>query len=244
MSAVLLGFVLGLQHASDPDHLVAVATIVTRERRFQEGALVGAAWGLGHMATVTVAVAIIVSLNMTLPARVTAGLELVGAGMLVLLGAWRLRDVARGLGSVAPEHVAIDHDHGGSEVVHSHPHAHHGDDVHTHPPVHPSRLLSRALAGARGRQGALLVGAVHGLAGSAAVALLVLTTLPSPASAVVYLLVFGLGTIAGMTALTAVMAYPVSVALRVATLRRGLAVAAGFGSIAFGIYYAARTLGA
>jgi ABC-type nickel/cobalt efflux system permease component RcnA len=235
--------VLGLQHASDPDHLVAVATIVTRERRFQEGALVGIAWGLGHMATVTVAGAIIVSFSTTVPSHVTRGLELVVACMLVLLGAWRLREATRGLGNVALDHAAADHDHGGSGVVHSHPHAHRGD-VHTHPHVHPSRRLLHALGGARARWGVLLVGAVHGLAGSATVALLVLTTLPRPASAVVYLLVFGLGTIVGMTALTAAMAYPVALALRLGTVRRGLAVAAGFGSIAFGIYYAARTLGA
>jgi high-affinity nickel-transport protein len=235
--------VLGLQHASDPDHLVAVATIVTRERRFQEGALVGVAWGLGHMVTVTAAGAVLVSLNTALPSRVTRGLELLVAGALVLLGAWRLRDATRGLGSVSLDHAAADHDHGGSAVVHSHPHAHRGD-VHAHTHVHPSRRLLQALSGARARWSALLVGAVHGLAGSATVALLVLTTLPTAASAVGYLLVFGLGTIVGMTALTAAMAYPVALALRLGTVRRGLAVVAGFGSIAFGIYYAARTLGA
>jgi high-affinity nickel-transport protein len=195
------------------------------------------------MATVTLAGGVIVSLNLALPAHLTAGLELAVAGMLVVLGAWRLRDAGRGLASVPIDHVATDHDHGGDEVFHSHPHAHRSD-VHAHPHVHPSRRLVRAIGGARSRVGALLVGAVHGLAGSAAVALLVLATLPTAASAVVYLVVFGLGTIVGMTALTAAMAYPLALALRLGRVRRGLGLAAGFGSIAFGIYHAARTLGA
>ena len=235
VSAVVLGFVLGLQHATDPDHLVAVATIVTRERRFGDGALVGVLWGLGHMATLTAAGALIVGFRVTLGAGVASGLELGVAAMLILLGVLRLRDAARGFGAV---HLAGEHEHGGAEVVHRHPHAH-GDGSHEAPHVHPSRRLLAALAERRGRLPlrALLVGAVHGMAGSAAAALLVLATISTTAGAVAYLAVFGLGTIAGMTALTAAMAYPVSLALRFGRARQTLALCAGLGSIAFGLAY-------
>lgn len=238
VSAVLLGFVLGLQHATDPDHLVAVATIVTRERRFADGALVGVLWGVGHMATLTLAGALIVGFKLTLAARVASGLELVVAAMLILLGALRLRDAMRGFDTVTPSHLAADHEHGHLEAVHSHPHVH-GDHVHAHPHVHPSLSLLAALGAPRGRLPlrALLVGAVHGMAGSAAASLLVLATLGSTAGAVAYLGVFGVGTILGMTLLTAAMAYPVSLALRFGHARRALAVCAGLGSIAFGIAY-------
>jgi len=167
-----------------------------------------------------------------------SGLELAVAGMLILLGVLRLRDAARGLATVPAAHLVADHEHGGQGVVHSHPHVHGADHAHEHPHVHPSRWL--ASLGWRsgwpaGR--ALLVGAVHGLAGSAAVSLLVLATLRSTASAVAYLLIFGVGTIIGMTLLTAVMAYPVALALRFRRARQALAICAGIGSIVFGLAY-------
>ena len=238
-SAVLLGFVLGVQHATDPDHLVAVATIVTRERRFADGALIGALWGFGHMVTLALAGAVIVGFAITLRPRVATGLELLVAAMLVILGALRLRDAARGVSGVEPAHLTADHDHGGAEVLHSHVHAH-GDHVHGHPHVHPSRRLVAALGAGRRRLAAraIAVGAVHGMAGSAAVSLFVLATLPTVAGAMAYLLVFGAGTIIGMTALTAAMAYPVALAARLRRARTALAVGAGVGSIAFGIAYA------
>jgi hypothetical protein len=238
LSAVALGFVLGLQHATDPDHLVAVATIVTRERRFADGALVGVVWGVGHMATLTLAGALIVGFRLTVGRELGGGLELGVAAMLVVLGILRLRDAARGLDTVTPVHLAAEHDHGHREALHSHSHAH-GAAVHAHPHVHPSHRLLAALRRRRWRLPlrALLVGAVHGLAGSAAVSLLVLATLSSVWSAAAYLVVFGLGTIAGMTVLTAAMAYPVTLALRLRYARQALAVCAGIGSIAFGLAY-------
>lgn len=242
-SAVVLGFVLGVQHATDPDHLVAVATIVSRERRFVDGALIGALWGVGHMSSLMVAGAVIIAFSITLRPRFTTGLELLVAAMLIVLGILRLRDVARGVAAVAPEHLTADHDHDGAEVVHSHAHDH-GGRVHRHPHVHPSRRLLAAFGAGRRRLAARAVGigAVHGMAGSAAVSLLVLATLPTPAGAAAYLLVFGAGTIIGMTALTAVMAYPVALASRVRRARTALAVAAGAGSLAFGIAYAVRAV--
>lgn len=241
ISAALLGFVLGLQHATDPDHLVAVATIVTRERRFADGALIGTLWGLGHTLTLAAAGGAIIALGLTPGPVVGTGLELLVAAMLIVLGVWRLRDAAHGLEGVPAAHLIADHDHGRVEAVHSHPHAH-GSGAHRHPHVHPSRRLLAAWRDGRLPLRALIVGAVHGMAGSAAVSLLVLATLRSAAGAALYLAVFGLGTIVGMTALTAAMAYPVSLALRVQRVRRVLAVGAGIGSIGFGIAYAIHVL--
>jgi high-affinity nickel-transport protein len=238
ISAALLGIVLGLQHATDADHLVAVATIVSRERRFAEGAVVGALWGVGHSLTLGIAGLAIVLLDVRIPETMAGGLELVVAVMLIALGAWRLSDVARGVDTVAGTHLLSDHDHGGREIVHSHAHTHGGHE-HEHPHVHPSSRLVAALTARRGvGLRALSVGAVHGMAGSAAISLLVLATTGSPAAAALYLVLFGAGTIVGMTVLTAAMAYPVSLALRFERARRGLAVAAGVGSIAFGVIYA------
>lgn len=244
LSAMLLGFLLGLQHATDPDHLVAVATILTRERRFTDGALIGVLWGAGHMTTLTIVGAIIIGLKLTISPAVGGSLELVVAAMLIVLGVLRLRDAMRGLETVPPGHLVADHDHGGGAgVVHSHPHAHDAEHTHEHAHVHPSRWLAKL--GWRGgwpAGRALVVGAIHGLAGSAAVSLLVLATLRSTASAVVYLLIFGVGTILGMTLLTAIMAFPVSMALRYRRARQALALCAGIGSIAFGLVYGYRLI--
>lgn len=241
LSVTLLGFVLGLQHATDPDHLVAVGTIVTGERRFRDGALIGTLWGLGHTATLAVAGGILWALNVTLQPEVGRGLELLVAAAIVTLGALRLRDALRGFADSPRDHVLADHDHDGGEAFHSHTHTH-GRGAHAHPHVHPSPPLLNAVRGKR-RQGALrafVIGAVHGLAGTAALSLLVLTTLPSASSLVAYLLIFGLGTIAGMTVLTAALAYPVVWATRFYRAHRALGICAGLAAIAFGLGYAWR----
>jgi ABC-type nickel/cobalt efflux system permease component RcnA len=179
LSAVFLGFLLGLQHATDPDHLVAVATILTRERRFIDGAMIGVLWGAGHMTTLTIVGVIIIGLKLTISPAVGGWLELVVAAMLIVLGVLRLRDAVRGVEAVPAGHVVADHDHGvRAGVVHSHAHVHGAEHTHEHPHVHPSGWLG-TLGWRSGWPAwrALVVGAVHGLAGSAAVSLLVLATL-------------------------------------------------------------------
>ena len=235
VSAILLGFVLGLQHATDPDHVVAVATIVTRERRFAAGARVGLLWGIGHALTLALAGTVIVALGRSVPVGVAAGLELLVAAMLVLLGVLRLREAIRGILAVAPDARLANHRHGRSEVVHAHQGA---------PHVHPSAALLAAWRDESRRVGlrALLVGAVHGMAGTAAVALLVLATLHTAFAAMTYLVVFGLGTLAGMTALTAAMAYPVAQLSRLRRMREAMAVVSGLAAIVFGCWYAVRVV--
>jgi len=238
LSVILLGFLLGLQHATDPDHVVAVATIVSRRPRFLAGALIGALWGVGHTLTIVAVGGTIIVLNLSVSHRLGLSLELAVAVMLVLLGSFRLVWTLRGRDHVHPEHLRSVHDHTATPALHSHPHAHDGI-AHTHPHLHPSRWLVAALQSvgvARGLQ-SVGIGIVHGLAGSAAVALLVLSTIKDPYWAAAYLLVFGAGTILGMTAITATLTLAfAATAPRFARLNRALACGTGVVSLCLGIF--------
>lgn len=173
-----LGFLLGLRHATDADHVAAVAALAGRGRA--RGWALGAAWGLGHTATVFLAGLALIAFKLSIPPALERGLESAVGLMLVGLGLANL--AGRGLSGV---------------TAHSHAHGH--DDAHEHPHLHlpPAAGLERP---ALWRSAA--VGMVHGLAGSAAVALLALAAIPGPSWAAGYLLLFGLGTIAGMLACT------------------------------------------
>lgn len=186
---ILLGALLGLRHATDADHVVAVTTIVARERSLLGGARVGAIWGVGHTLTLLLLGGAIIAFRLVIPPRVGLGLEFGVAIMLIGLGFSNLRQ--------------RDEDR---------------------PPK-----LSRPL----------LVGIVHGLAGSAAVALLVLATIREPLAAAFYLLMFGLGTILGMMVVTMLLAAPALWATgRLANMQTGVRMAAGALSIVFGMLLA------
>ena len=240
LSAVLLGLLLGIQHATDADHVVAVATIVSRTRRFGAGALIGAFWGLGHTVTIAAVGAAIILFRITVTPTIGLSMELAVAAMLMVLGALRIARALRGAGDVPPEHLAEPHRHDAEPAFHSHAHAH-GALVHRHPHVHPPARLAEAVRGVGIGQAtrSALVGVVHGLAGSAAVALLALGTMQEPYLAVGYLLVFGAGTIAGMIAITALIALPFAAgARRLARWQRALAAGTGMVSLGFGLFLA------
>ena len=210
LGAIALGFVFGLQHATDTDHVVAVASIVSRTGRFVSGALVGAFWGLGHTVTIVGAGAAIVLFNVTVTSKAGLSMELAVALMLMALGVSRIVKLMRN----REERSSSGHGESGFWLV-----------LRTLGPAQAARST--------------LTGLVHGLAGSAIVALLVLSTVRSPYAAVVYLLVFGLGTIAGMIAITALLSVPF--AARVPILfrfRRALALGTGLLSLGFGLYLA------
>jgi len=199
LSVGILGFLLGLRHATDADHVVAVTTIVTRERTFARAAWIGGLWGIGHSLTVLVVGGALVAFRLVIPPRLGLGLEFAVALMLILLGFSNLRPASAG----APK---------------------------AHPHEHPPRL-----SGWR----PVLVGIVHGLAGSAAVAILVLAAIPETAWALAYLTVFGVGTIAGMTLITAMLAAPAFYAgERMARFQTGIRLAAGALSLVFGLLLA------
>ncbi|MBI3028297.1 MAG: high-affinity nickel-transport family protein [Candidatus Rokubacteria bacterium] len=238
LSVVLLGLLLGVQHATDPDHVAAVATIVSRRPRFSSGALIGAFWGIGHTLTIVGVGGAIILLNLTISHTVGLSLELAVAVMLVLLGSLRLVWTFKGRDHVRPEHLQAAHDHAAGPAFHSHPHAHDGV-THSHPHLHPSRRMLDALqsVGAPQVLRSVGIGIVHGLAGSAAVALLVLSTIKNPYWATAYLLVFGAGTILGMMAITAAMTVPFTLtARRFAWLNRSLAFGTGAVSLCLGVF--------
>lgn len=233
-----LGLLLGIQHAADPDHILAVATIVSREPRFGSGALIGILWGLGHTLALTTAGGAIILLNLTVVPRVALSLELAVALMLVGLGALRLVWSFRGVRHIHPEHLRARHEHGHGDTFHSHFHTHDGVP-HRHPHIHPSTRLLRALRAVGVGQAirSVTVGLIHGLAGSAAAALLVLSTIQAPAWALAYLGVFGAGTIVGMMAITATLTVPFAVSARGFTrVNRTLSLGTGLVSVGVGLF--------
>jgi ABC-type nickel/cobalt efflux system permease component RcnA len=244
LAIIALGFFLGMRHATDPDHVIAVSTIVSRERSLWHASLIGILWGLGHTLTIVIVGAAIILFSIVIPPRIGLTMELSVGLMLVLLGLMNLSGFTRWMTeSLTP---AAD----GRPATHAHPHAH-GDYVHSHPHGHtpdthghredqtPQGWLDKTF-GALGLYQSLrplIVGVVHGLAGSAAVALLVLTTIRNPVWAITYLVVFGVGTIAGMMLITAAIAMPlVFGGDRFGGLSRYFATASGLVSLGFGLF--------
>jgi cytochrome c biogenesis protein CcdA len=195
-----LGLALGIRHATDADHVVAVVAMASRQKRIWPAALVGAVWGLGHSLTIFVVGGLIILLNLAVPPRVGLSFEFAVGIALTIVGAW---NVTAKPGTENPD-----------------PHSH----------EHPHRLrapFSRAF----------VVGLVHGLAGSAAVALLVLATVRDPIAGCAYLLVFGLGTVIGMVLITIAFASPVAVLVgRSSGSGTFLRLATGVLSLAFGLW--------
>lgn len=186
---ILLGVLLGLRHATDADHVVAVTTIVARERSLLGAARVGAVWGIGHTLTLLLLGGAIIAFRLVIPPRIGLGLEFAVALMLIALGY--------------------------------------------------SNIRQREVEAAPAMSRPLMIGVVHGLAGSAAVALLVLATIRTPFAAAMYLLMFGLGTVLGMMIVTALLAVPaLFVGERVVKMRVGVRAAAGALSIVFGLLLA------
>jgi high-affinity nickel permease len=218
ITALGLGFVLGLGHALDADHVVAVSTLVSQGRGVLRSCLRGAYWGLGHTLALLSAGAAVFALKVQISPELEHGLETAVGAMLVLLGGHVL---FRALGAVSlhrHEHV-----HGGAP--HRHLHVHVGDrGEHRH--LHLWREAPQPL----------LVGLLHGLAGSGALVLLVLASLPSPAAALAYILVFGAGSTAGMLVLSGLIGVPFALTAgssRTAALV--LRVIVGCGSVLVGL---------
>jgi high-affinity nickel permease len=218
VTALGLGLTLGLRHALDADHVAAVSTLVARERGLAQSCLLGAFWGAGHTLALLGAGIAVVGFKLTITPGLEAALErAVGLVLVVLAGHVLLRALG---GMLVHGH---EHAHGG--VTHRHAHAHLGSPDAGH--VHLVRLGGRPF----------LVGLLHGLAGSAALTLLVLGTISSPIGALVYILVFGVGSTAGMLLLSGLVGLPVALLAPGAhRLRAAIQVVAGAGSAALGIW--------
>jgi ABC-type nickel/cobalt efflux system permease component RcnA len=240
LSIIAVGFFLGMRHATDPDHVIAVSTIITRQPKLARAALIGAFWGLGHTVTIFVVGTASILFNLTIPARVGLSMELSVGVMLIVLGILNVVSFFRSLPD-APgqvhEAAVHSHHHTHGDYIHRHPHAHQ-PEVHPHAPDQtPVAFLDRVFgkSGLYQHVRPLAIGIVHGLAGSAAVALLVLATIRNPQWAIAYLLVFGVGTIAGMMVITMSLASALKVVgTRSWHVSRRLAMASGLLSLAFG----------
>ena len=138
MSLLGLGFILGMRHSTDADHVVAVSTIVAREKRLGPACILGMVWGLGHTITIFAVGAAIIFLKLVIPARVGLSMEFAVGLMLVLLGA--LNVAGLGLGSLGAAEHAHAHDHAHGDHDHSHGEAHHHHDAAPHVHAHTHAL--------------------------------------------------------------------------------------------------------
>ncbi len=200
LPVLLVGFLLGMRHATDPDHVVAVTTIVSQRPAARAALSVGALWGLGHTLTIFVVGGAIILFGIVIPPHVGLGMELAVALVLIALGLANLAGLRR--------------------------------IPHTHALAEEAPVASRL-----GRLRPLAVGLVHGLAGSAAIALFVLATIRDPRWALLYLLLFGAGTVAGMVLITSALAVPFALAARKnRALGAVLLRLTGVVSVAFGVF--------
>jgi ABC-type nickel/cobalt efflux system permease component RcnA len=211
-----LGLLLGMRHSTDADHVVAVSTIVSKQRSIRQAGLIGTIWGLGHTLTIFAVGSLIILFGVVIPPRLGLSMEFSVALMLILLGVLNLTGVMQRVTLYL---------------------------TRNRKPVPSMEKAETLLDRTVGRFGLyqcvrpLVIGIVHGLAGSAAVALLVLSTIHSPVWATVYLLIFGAGTMVGMMCMTAVMAVPLAFAgNRFSSVSRVFSLASGVVSVCFGFF--------
>jgi high-affinity nickel-transport protein len=254
LGIALLGLLLGMRHATDPDHVIAVTAILSREHRLAAATLIGVIWGLGHTLTVFAVGAAIIIFKFAVPVRLGLAMEFAVAITLILLGlrtvgALVRRIAARLFVTLPPYTEDLPEDLPEDLIVHSHSHTHDGAP-HRHPHVHGADgefhrehvLAPYALPRLAARRPLLRsfgVGLVHGFAGSAAIALLVLSAIPEPLWATLYLLIFCVGTIIGMGLITTAIATPMIVASRrMSSLHQRLVTGSGLLSFGFGLFLA------
>jgi nickel/cobalt exporter len=199
-----LGLLLGMRHSTDPDHVVAVSTIVSKQRTIRQAGLIGTIWGLGHTLTIFAVGSLIILFGVVIPPRLGLSMEFSVALMLILLGVLNLTGLLQRIAPFLTRHRK------------------------------PLRVEG---LGVYQCVRPLVIGIVHGLAGSAAVALLVLSTIHNPVWATLYLLIFGAGTMVGMMCMTAAMAVPLAYAgNRFSSLSRVFSVTSGVVSVCFGFF--------
>lgn len=230
-TVVVLGFLVGMRHALEADHLAAVATLARESRGVRDGALRGAVWGLGHTLTLFVVGGVCLFVGGVVPAGFARAAEAGVGAMLVVLGLqvfWRLRRQR--------VHLHAHRHADGTVHLHAHPHAAAAPlDPERHHHSHRSSFPRRAL----------VVGLVHGLAGSAALLLLALEATSSAWTGLAYIAVFGLGSVAGMALLSAAIAVPFAASAAWLTrVYRGLELAVGTTAVVVGLWVLAQAAAA
>jgi ABC-type nickel/cobalt efflux system permease component RcnA/high-affinity nickel permease len=235
-TVVLLGLFLGMRHSTDADHVVAVSTIVSRQGSIKSSATIGLLWGLGHTLTIFLVGSAIIIFGVVIPPRVGLSMEFCVALMLILLGVLNLSGAMQWITALL---TLTNPARGEAQPFPA------GNGAKTSTITNGTAVgrMERFLERTVGKLGLyqtvrpLVVGLVHGLAGSAAVALLVLSTIKDPFWSTAYLLVFGFGTMAGMMLMTAVISIPMVYTRRkFFNINRHLATISGLASMAFGMF--------
>lgn len=240
LTLLAVGFFLGMRHATDADHVVAISTIVSCQRSMRGAVLIGGLWGIGHSITVAIVGGAIILFSVALSPRTGLAMEFAVGVMLVVLGIFNLAGFRLWIkDNVAPgTHQFHAHTHAHGDYAHSHVHGHAKADHGHRDDQTPQARLDRIFGGIELYQmlRPLVVGVVHGLAGSAAVALLVLAALDDPYWGLAYLFLFGVGTIAGMMLITLAIAAPFAyTAIRFPRFNTWLRVASGGLSLGLGL---------
>ncbi|WP_242224610.1 sulfite exporter TauE/SafE family protein [Bacillus cereus group sp. BfR-BA-01380] len=217
LSILALGFVLGIKHAIEPDHVIAVSTIASQSKKLFRSTLAGVFWGIGHTATLFIIGIILIFMKGEIPEKWAMSLEFLVGIMLVYLGVTTVF-------SLKNLHVH-QHEHNGEEHKHIHSHIHSGKHEHQHQHKNVSYLKS------------MFIGLVHGLAGSGAMVLLTMSTVKNVWEAAIYILIFGVGTVIGMLFFTTIIGIPFVFSAKKISLNKTLTQITGSISIVFGIYY-------
>ncbi|MBA9025561.1 HoxN/HupN/NixA family nickel/cobalt transporter [Peribacillus huizhouensis] len=217
LSILALGFVLGIKHAIEPDHIIAVSTIASQSKKLLRSSLAGVFWGIGHTATLFIVGIILIFMKGEIPEEWAMSLEFLVGIMLVYLGVTTFL-------SFKNIHIH-EHEHNREEHKHVHSHEHSGQHEHKHHQKKVSYLKSS------------LIGLVHGLAGSGAMVLLTMSTVQDVWEGAIYILIFGIGTVVGMLFFTTIIGIPFVFSAKKLSLNKTFTQITGVVSTVFGIYY-------
>lgn len=217
LSALSIGFILGIKHAIEPDHVIAVSTIASHSRKLWRATLTGMFWGIGHTLTLLIVGLVLILMKGEISEVWALSLEFSVGIMLVYLGLTTFFSFRK-----KKRHVHK-HEHGGN--VHKHFHSHEYSKTHNHDHRGVSWIRS------------VFIGSVHGLAGSAAIVLLTMSTITSFWKAIVYILIFGAGTVIGMLLFTTILGIPFVFTTNQKRINHTLIQITGVISILFGFYY-------
>jgi ABC-type nickel/cobalt efflux system permease component RcnA len=217
VTVLTLGFILGIKHAIEPDHVIAVSTIASQSKKLWHASLAGVFWGIGHTLTLFVIGLILILMRGEIPEKWAMSLEFLVGIMLVYLG-------VKTILSFKNIHVHH-HQHDGDD--HKHVHSHENSGEHHHKHRHKKTTYFQSM----------FIGLVHGLAGSGAMVLLTMGTVKSVGEAAIYILIFGGGTVIGMLFFTTIIGIPFVLSNKRKTISRPLGIITGIISTVFGLYY-------
>ncbi|MBU8880696.1 sulfite exporter TauE/SafE family protein [Bacillus sp. FJAT-29790] len=203
-SVLALGFILGIKHAIEPDHVIAVSTIASESKKLWQASLAGVFWGIGHTATLFIIGLILIIFKNDISDKWSLSLEFLVGIMLVYLGLASILSIKK-----RKKHI------------------------HQHSDNQESTSFSKKRSYFR----SLIIGLIHGLAGSGAMVLLTMSTVHTVWQGALFIIVFGVGTIAGMLMFTTVIGIPFVISKKRVETRYTLILTTGAISAVFGIYY-------